>query len=76
MKKSIIVLCLITINIAFSQSGKIYPKNNEIIIGEENTYIYEPTEKLKIPEGAMANTFLGYAKISAPLIKNENYYQW
>lgn len=76
MKKSIIILSLIAFNITFSQSGKIYPKNDKILIGEENTYIYEPTEKIVIPEGAMANTFFGYNKISIPLTKHKNYYQF
>ena len=76
MKKTILVVCLIAFNISFSQSGKIYPKNDKIIIGGENTYIYEPTEKMKITDGALANYFLGYNKISVPLIKQGNYYQF
>lgn len=76
MKKTILVLCLIAFNLSFSQSGKIYPKNDKIIIGEENTFIYEPTEKMKISDGALANTFFGYTKISVPLTKQGNYYQF
>jgi len=76
MKKTTLILCLIAFNISFSQSGKIYPKNDRIIIGGENTYIYEPSEKMKITDGALVNTFLGYNKISVPLTKQGNYYQF
>jgi len=76
MKKTILVVCLIAFNISFSQSGKIYPKNDKIIIGEENIFIYEPSEKTEILDGAMANILFGYNKISIPLTKQENYYQF
>ncbi len=49
MKNLITLLLLVTANILFSQNGKIYPKNNTIIAGEINTFIYEPPNDINIP---------------------------
>ncbi len=36
----------------FSQIGKLYLKNSKLIIGKENTYVYEPPKGTEIPDGA------------------------
>ena len=75
MKKSIIVLSLIAFNVTFSQSGKIYSKN-DIVIGEENTFIYEAAEKTEMPEDAVVNIMLERNKEAFTLNKKENTFEF
>jgi thiol-disulfide isomerase/thioredoxin len=42
MKKLVVLLFLVCCHIAFSQMGKVYLKDSKLIIGKENTYVYEP----------------------------------
>jgi thiol-disulfide isomerase/thioredoxin len=76
MKKTLIILCLIAFNITFAQSGKIYPKNNKILIGKENTYFYKPSKSIKIPKNVIVNIMFDRNKTSIPLTKKENKYQF
>ncbi|GAA3728917.1 hypothetical protein GCM10022422_08660 [Flavobacterium ginsengisoli] len=55
MKKTILLLLLTIFNTAFSQSGKIYLKDNKFNVGKPNTYIYEPPQGLPIEDNAKAN---------------------
>ncbi|MGE8343365.1 MAG: TlpA disulfide reductase family protein [Flavobacterium sp.] len=55
MKKTILLLLFAIFNTAFSQSGKIYLKNNKFNVGKPNTYIYEPPQGLVIEDNAKAN---------------------
>ena len=59
----------------FSQNSKIYPKG-KIILGEENTFVYEPTGAMNISDGAAAK----YAYIdgykNSPLVKKQNKYEF
>src|SRR6218665_96520 len=63
MKKSVLLLFLICCNIAFSQVGKVYLKDSKLIIGKENTYVYEPPKGVEIPKEAKVR-----------LVYNDNYY--
>ncbi len=71
MKNLSTLLILLTVNIIFSQSGKIYPKDN-LIIGVENTFIYEPSEKIEVPENIVANILIDRKTTSIPLTKHIN----
>lgn len=77
MKKTLSILLLFMFNFTFSQSGKVYPKNQEINPGEENTYIYKPANGKIIPENTVATVvYLDYQKKSFPLIKREQHYEF
>lgn len=76
MKNFNTLLFLLAVNIIFSQSGRLYPKNDVINIGEENAYIYEPTENDQIPEDAVVNVLLDRKKSSIPLIKKGNMFEF
>ena len=55
----------------FSQNSKIYPKG-KIILGEENTFVYEPTDAINIVDGVAAKyVYVGGYK-NSPLIKKQN----
>jgi len=60
MKKTIILLLLTIFNTAFSQSGKVYLKNNKFNVGKPNTYIYEPPQGLVIGDNAKANVLYAF----------------
>ena len=77
MKKSIILLLLVAINFAYSQTGKIYPINSEIISGKENTYVYEPAKGIMIPGDAMIKVLYEKYNIkSIQLLKKDNNYEF
>ncbi len=59
----------------FSQNSKIYPKG-KIILGEENTFVYEPTDAINIVDGVAAKyVYIGGYK-NSPLIKKQNKYEF
>lgn len=59
----------------FSQNSKIYPKG-QIILGEENTIVYEPTERMNIVDGASAKyAYIGGYRTS-PLRKKGNKFEF
>lgn len=59
----------------FSQNSKIYPKG-KIILGEENTFVYEPTDAINIVDGVAAKyVYVGGYK-NSPLIKKQNKYEF
>lgn len=59
----------------FSQNSKIYQKG-KIVLGEENTFIYEPTDAINIVDGAMAKyVYMGGYK-NSPLLKKQNKYEF
>jgi len=76
MKTLSTLLFLLTINVVLSQSGKIYPKNESIKIGDENTYIYKPSKTTELPENAVVNVIFDRNKTSFPLIKKGNKFEF
>lgn len=54
MKKKLILLFITFINIAFSQTGKVYLKDSKFNFGKENTYVYEPPTGIEIPDQSRA----------------------
>lgn len=59
----------------FSQNSKIFPKS-KIILGEENSIIYEPLAGINIPEGAEAKyVYIGGYR-SSPLNKSKNNFEF
>jgi len=76
MKNLIILFFLVTANILFSQNGKIYPKNDTIIAGETNTFIYEPPSDVIIPVKSYVTVVHHYLKNTVPLVKKNNKYQF
>ena len=59
----------------FSQNSKIYPKG-KIILGEENTIVYEPTDVVNIPTEAQAKYAYIRGYKNSPLIKKGNKYEF
>ncbi|MBF4518774.1 TlpA family protein disulfide reductase [Flavobacterium sp. ANB] len=55
MKKKLILLFITFINIAFSQTGKVYLKDSKFKFGKENTYVYEPPIGIEIPDQSRAS---------------------
>jgi len=76
MKNLITLLLLVTANILFSQTGKIYPKNNTIIAGEINTFIYEPPNDINIPVESYVTVIHHRQKTTVPLVNTNNKYQF
>ncbi len=76
MKNLITLFFIVTINILFSQNGKVYPKNNAIKAGETNTFIYEPPNNIKIPVKSYVTIIHHRQKITAPLVKKNSEYQF
>lgn len=76
MKKFVILLILLATNILFSQTGKIYPKNNTIIAGEINTFIYEPPNDINIPVESYVTIIHHRQKTTVPLVNTNNKYQF
>lgn len=52
MKKIILLFFLVCCNVTFSQTGKLYLKNSKVIIGKDNTYVYEIPKGLEISKDA------------------------
>ncbi|WP_417431291.1 TlpA family protein disulfide reductase [Halpernia sp.] len=59
----------------FAQNSKIYPKG-KIILGEENTFIYEPRKGISVPEGSEVKFVTIVQQKSSPLIKSQNKYEF
>lgn len=80
MRKLIVLLAFSTINLAFSQSGKVYLKNSKFIVGAENTYVYQPSKGTAIPNNAKAFVGSGidynYFNEQKDLIKKGNLYEF
>jgi len=76
MKNLITLFFLVTANILFSQNGKIHPKNDTIIAGETNTFIYEPPSDVIIPVKSYVTVIHHRQKITVPLVKKNNKYQF
>ncbi|OOG77949.1 TlpA disulfide reductase family protein [Flavobacterium sp. A45] len=80
MKNSVMLLFLVCCNVTFSQVGKLYLKNSKLIIGKENTYVYEPPKGVKIPEDAKVrvvyNNNFDFSGGGATLIKKANGYEF
>jgi len=82
MKKSIILLFLLTFSFSFSQSGKIQLKNASFKSGEENVYVYESPSGIVIPDNSLvAVVFSGSTKGSfknkyVPLLKKGTDYEF
>ena len=76
MKNLIPLFFLVTANILFSQNGKIHPKNDTIIAGESNTFIYEPPSDVIIPVKSYVTVIHHRQKITVPLVKKNNKYQF
>lgn len=74
------LLFLVCCNVAFPQIGKLYLKNPKIIIGKENTYVYEPPKGVEIPKDAKVrvvyNNNYDFTGGVASLIKKENGYEF
>lgn len=76
MKNLSTVLFLLSINILFSQNGNIYPKDNTILFGEVNTFIYEPPNDLILPFEPYVTIIHHRQKTTVPLVKGNNKYQF
>nr|WP_315149904.1 TlpA disulfide reductase family protein [uncultured Flavobacterium sp.] len=80
MKKSVMLFFLVCCNISFSQVGKLYLKNPKLIIGKENTYVYEPPKGVEIPKEAKVriiyNNKFDFTGGGASLIKKANGYEF
>jgi thiol-disulfide isomerase/thioredoxin len=77
MNKLLIIFFLVSFKTSFSQEGKIYIKNSEVVLGIENIYVYEPPQGLFIPENAFVSIMYDFANPSPiALIKRENKYEF
>lgn len=76
MKNLSTLLFLLSINILFSQNGNIYPKNDTIIAGETNTFIYEPPNDINIPVKSYVTVIHHKQKTTVPLVNTNNKYQF
>jgi thiol-disulfide isomerase/thioredoxin len=77
MKKILFLLLLLSFKSAFSQQGKIYPKNDTKQKVSKMLYAYEPPKGLMIPENAVVRYFYDYSKQApVPLVKKEKGYEF
>jgi len=76
MKNLIIIILLATANILLAQTGKIYPKNDTIIAGKTNTFIYEPPSDVIIPVESYVTVINHRQRTIVPLVKENNKYQF
>ena len=74
------LLFLVCCNVAFSQIGKLYLKDSKLIIGKENTYVYEPPKGAEIPKDVKVrvvyNNNFDFTGGGAALIKKANGYEF
>lgn len=80
MKKSVMLLFLVCCNVAFSQVGKLYLKKSKLLIGKENTYVYEPPKGVEISNEAQVriiyNNDFDFTGGTASLIKKAKGYEF
>lgn len=73
--KKLLFLSMLSGVFAFGQTSKIYPKN-KIVLGEDNTFVYEPVKGNEIPSGTYANIVNMSGIRKAPLKKVNNLYEF
>ena len=74
MKKTLLLSILFSVY-SFAQNAKIYPKN-KIILGEENTFIYEPKKGTVVPEDVYAYYISKIGERKSPLKKVNSKYEF
>ena len=74
MKKYIFFLVFANI-LLFAQNSKIYPKN-KVILGEENTFVYEPQRGTSIPDNAFVHYLYKGGERKSPLKKISNKFEF
>lgn len=77
MKKLIIALLLVVSQLSFSQSEKITLKKDSFKSGQENTFIYQPSNENGKTKKMLANyVYIGAQKKSTPLVQKENHFEF
>lgn len=77
MKKTVVFFLMLVSICTFAQSGKLYPKNGDILTGGFNTYVYEPPAGIVVPENAFINLyFLPFRSRTIQLVKKEKNYEF
>lgn len=82
MKKSILLLFLLTFSFSYSQNGKIKLKDSNFKSGEENIYVYEAPSGIVIPDNSLVSVFFAgstkgnYKNKYVPLLKKGTNYEF
>ena len=77
MKNILLFVLLLFLKTAYSQSGKIHPKNKIINLNEANTYVYKAPKGFIIPEKCWIHSISDdYNIITTPLVLKNGKYQF